>query len=115
MNQSDGVYWPSEAGLAASPEGAFWRAHAWWPLLVFVLCFWALEVIGFDRMLARTWFFDADTAQWLGRGPGEWWARGILHTGGRWLVRGIAAMALALWVLSLIAARLRAWRRPAGF
>jgi membrane-associated PAP2 superfamily phosphatase len=115
MNQSDSAYWPSERDLAANAKGAFGCAHAWLPLLAFVVCFGVLEVLGFDRMLARKWFFDASTAQWLGTGPGEWWARGILHTGGRWLVRGIAAMAFALWVVSFIAARLRAWRRPAGF
>ena len=49
------------------------------------------------------------------RARGEWWARGLLHTGGRWVVRGVAASALVLWALSFVVAPLREWRRSAGF
>src|SRR5688572_825879 len=77
-----------------SPE--FRRQHLWWPLLAFTLAFGAVEVFSLDRVLAREWYFNVHTAQWLGAGNGEWWARGLLHTGGRWAVRGVAAAALAL-------------------
>jgi len=93
----------------------FWRLHLWWPLLAFTLAFSVLEVFSLDRIFAREWFFNVGTAQWLGSGDGEWWARGILHTGGRWVVRGVAAAALVLWMLSLGVVRLRDWRRPAGY
>jgi membrane-associated PAP2 superfamily phosphatase len=89
--------------LYGSPQ--FWRLHLWWPLLAFTL----------DRVLAREWYFNVHTGSWLGSGTGEWWARGLLHTGGRWVVRGVAAAALAWWALSFCFAGLRRWRRPAGF
>lgn len=94
---------------------AFWRLHAWWPLLAFTLAFGVLEVFSLDRVLAREWFFNIHTAQWLGAGDGEWWAHGLLHTDGRWLVRGVAAAALVMWILSFAIARLAEWRRPAGY
>jgi membrane-associated PAP2 superfamily phosphatase len=96
-----------------SPE--FWRLHLWWPLLAFTIVFGVLEAFSLDLVIAREWYFNADTAQWLGKGNGEWWARGLLHTGGRWVVRGVAAAALVLWALSFAVASLGAWRRSAGF
>jgi membrane-associated PAP2 superfamily phosphatase len=93
----------------------FWRRHAWWPLLAFSVVFGVLELFSLDRVIAREWYFNVHTAQWLGAGSGEWWARGLLHTGGRWLVRGISAAAMVLWALTFTVARLREWRRPAGF
>jgi membrane-associated PAP2 superfamily phosphatase len=121
MNQSIPL---NPAGLAipslqdsAQAESAtiFWRRHAWWPLLTFAVVFGILEVFSLDRVLAREWYFNVHTAQWLGAGSGEWWARGLLHTGGRWVVRGITAAALALWTLSFVIAPLREWRRSAGY
>jgi membrane-associated PAP2 superfamily phosphatase len=102
---------------SAQPESAtiFWRRHAWWPLLAFAVVFGTLEVFSLDRVLARQWYFNVHTAQWLGAGPGEWWAHGLVHNGGRWVVRGIAAAALAIWALSFALASLREWRRTAGF
>jgi membrane-associated PAP2 superfamily phosphatase len=93
----------------------FWRVHAWWPLLAFAIAFGVLEVFSLDRVIARDWYFDVQTGHWLGTGRGEWWARTLLHNGGRWVVRGVAASALALWALSFCLADLRAWRRSSGF
>jgi membrane-associated PAP2 superfamily phosphatase len=101
------------APLYGSPE--FWRVHLWWPLLAFTLIFGVLEVFSLDRVLAREWYFNVHTGTWLGSGSGEWWARGLLHTGGRWVVRGVAAAALVTWGLSFAVARLRPWRRSASF
>ncbi len=103
-----------DSALAENPA-IFWRRHAWWPLLAFAVAFGALEVFSLDRRIAREWYFNVHTAQWLGAGSGEWWARGLLHTSGRWVVRGIAASALVLWALSFAVAPLREWRRSAGF
>jgi membrane-associated PAP2 superfamily phosphatase len=102
-----------ESPLYGSP--AFWRLHVWWPLLAFVIAFAVLEIFSLDRVLAREWYFNVNTAQWLGSGTGEWWARGVLHTGGRWVVRGVASGALVLWALSFSIASLREWRRTTGF
>jgi len=109
------AFWPTErSGLQyGSPE--FWRAHLWWPLLAFSVLFGGLEVFSLDRVLAREWYFNVHTGTWLGAESGAWWARGLLHTGGRWFVRGVAAAALASWLLSLGVERLRHWRLPAGY
>jgi membrane-associated PAP2 superfamily phosphatase len=58
--------------------------------------------------------------QWLGAGSGAWWAHSMLHTGGRTLVRLVAAAALLAWALSFWpnsawSPRLRATRRETGF
>lgn len=106
---------PLKGNPSLSASYAFWRQHAWWPLLGFVVAFCSLEFTPLDRLLAETWYFDVQTGHWLGTGAGEWWARGLLHTGGRWVIRSVGALALAVWSLSFVFARLRDWRRPAGF
>ena len=93
----------------------FWRAHLNWPLAGFLVAFAALEGLGFDRALAKAWSFNVHTGRWLGAGDGAWWAHTLLHTGGRYLVRGVAAGALILWCLSFAVTALRPWRRAAGF
>ncbi|HEU5134272.1 MAG TPA: phosphatase PAP2 family protein [Steroidobacteraceae bacterium] len=116
MNQSI-LFAPATLSHARAAESAqqFWRRHLWWPLLAFTIAFAVLEMFSLDRVLARAWYFNAPTAQWLGAGDGEWWARGLLHTGGRRVVRGVAGVALLLWASSFRFSTLRAWRRPAGF
>jgi membrane-associated PAP2 superfamily phosphatase len=93
----------------------FWRAHAAAPLAGFSLAFYLLEGLALDPVLARAWYFDTTTTHWLGTGAGDWWAHALLHTGGRWLVRAVAAGALSIWALSFALTRLREWRRGAGF
>jgi len=107
--------WQIAAAGRPYDRRAFWRLHAWWPLLAFVIVFGVLEVFSLDRVIAREWYFNVETGRWLGSGTGEWWARGLLHTGGRWVVRGVAAAALVLWALSFGIARMRPWRQSAGF
>ena len=109
------AFWPAERpGLQyGSPE--FWRAHLRWPLLAFAVFFSVLEVFSLDRVLAREWYFNVHTGTWLGADSGAWWARGLLHTGGRWFVRGVAAAVLASWLLSFVIDRWRHWRLPAGY
>lgn len=99
--------------MPASP--AFWRSHALWPAGAFALAFVGIFEFDLDRTLAHAWFFDAATQRWLGSGAGAWWAHDLIHTGGRWLVRLVAAMALAAWALSLFFDRWRPWRRDACF
>jgi membrane-associated PAP2 superfamily phosphatase len=102
-------------GVRAVAADPFQIRHTWLPLAGFVAVFGALEVSALDPVLARAWFFDVPTMHWLGTGPGDWWARGLLHTGGRWLARGVAALALLAWALSFVHVRFSEWRRPAGF
>jgi membrane-associated PAP2 superfamily phosphatase len=94
---------------------AFWRHHAWWPLFGFAIAFGMLQVFSLDRGIARELFFDISTGKWLGAGPGEWWARDLLHAAGGWLVRLIGGTAIIVWGLSFRVERLRTWRRAAGF
>jgi membrane-associated PAP2 superfamily phosphatase len=123
MNQSSNpalqtpvtALWPIDRAYPHYGSPAFWRLHLWWPLLAFTLIFGVLEVFSLDRIIAREWYYNVHTAQWLGSGSGDWWARKLLHNDGRWAVRGVAAGALLLWALSFAAARLRPWRESAGF
>jgi len=123
MNQSSNpalqthlpALWPIDRIELQFGSPAFWRLHLWWPLLAFSLAFGVLEVFSLDRVIAREWYYNVSTGQWLGSGTGKWWARGLLHTGGRWVVRGIAACALVLWAMSFATERLRSWRWSAGF
>ncbi len=93
----------------------FGISHAWWPLLGFALAMAVILALDLDPRIARAWFFDARSGDWLGSGPGDWWAHQLLHDAGRWLVRGIAAVALAVWAMSFGWTALRTWRRPAGY
>ena len=93
----------------------FWRRHLWLPLLAFLPAFSVLELFPLDPLIARAWYFDVQTAHWLGTGTGDWWAHGLLHTGGRWLIRLVAALAIASWALSFAHPRVQRWRQPAGF
>jgi membrane-associated PAP2 superfamily phosphatase len=85
------------------------------PLIACGAALSVLEICALDAVVARAWYFDVPTAHWLGTGSGDWWARSLLHTGGRWFVRLIAAMAIVAWALSFATERARHWRRPAGF
>jgi hypothetical protein len=87
-----------------------WRRLVWWPALVFLLAFALLEIGQFDRGIALALFYRPDSG-WLGAGAGDWWARDLIHQAGRWLPRGIAALAAAGWLASFGVAQLKAWRR----
>jgi membrane-associated PAP2 superfamily phosphatase len=104
---------PAALSLAARQD--FWNLHLWIPLIVFVPLFGVIEWTGLDRILAHAVFYDSAVGRWLGSGAGDWWARGVLHNGGRWLARTVAGTALALWVASFLSVRMREWRRTSGF
>jgi membrane-associated PAP2 superfamily phosphatase len=74
-----------------------------------------LWVFDLDRRISHAWFYDAVSSTWLGEGPGAWWAKQLLHTGGRWFVRLIAFVALVVWLLTFRARGLQRLRRPAAF
>jgi membrane-associated PAP2 superfamily phosphatase len=107
---------PTAAALIPTASGNnFWNLHGWVPLVLFVPLFGAIEWTGLDRMLAHALFYDSALDRWIGEGPGEWWAHGLIHDGGRWLARTVAGSALALWIASFVSVRMRRWRRTAGF
>lgn len=93
----------------------FWRNHAYLPLGALLLAFVLIEVLGLDRKLAHALYFDDATRSWVAGGARGWWAHKVVHDGGRWVVRAIAAGALVGWALSFVWTRARAWRRSAGF
>jgi membrane-associated PAP2 superfamily phosphatase len=79
----------------------------------FLLAFLALAALSGDRAIADWLYFDVASGRWLGEQA--WWARNLLHTGGRWLVRAVAAGALLAWVLSWCWEPARPWRRASAY
>lgn len=93
----------------------FWWTHAILPGVGFALALVLIGAFDLDRALSHSLFFDSATKQWLGAGQGMWWARDVIHTGGRSLVRVVAVIIVALWIATFFSQRLRPWRRRAGF
>jgi membrane-associated PAP2 superfamily phosphatase len=93
----------------------FWLSHALWPALVFGLFATVSAATSLDEDFERAWAFSAATGHFIGAGPGEWWARDLLHTAGGGLIRILGGVALLSWALTFRIRRLRRWRRPLGF
>lgn len=91
-----------------------WRRFDWWRGLCLALVLVVLVGGKFDRALANAVFYDP-TRGWLGAGSGAWWAHGIIHSGGRWLVRVVVLAALALWAASFVLPGVEPWRRELTF
>src|SRR5688572_22299780 len=85
---------------------------ALWPVPLLLLTAALLEGLDLDRRIAHAFFHGSF---WLGAGTNAWWATGLIHGGGRMLVRGAAAAALAWWMLSFRFPPLARWRREALF
>ena len=98
--------------MQGTPEFARARPGLW-PAVVMLLAAFLLEWLDLDRAIARAWFYHPEMHGWIGTGAGDWWARRLIHSDGRWLVRCIAAAALACWALSFVLPRLAPWRRQA--
>lgn len=93
----------------------FWRTHAILPGVGFALALALLGAFDLDRAISHALFYDSVAKQWLGAADGMWWARDVIHTGGRSLVQLVAAVVLFLWIATFFSERLRPWRRRAGF
>jgi membrane-associated PAP2 superfamily phosphatase len=91
----------------------FWWSHLNAPLAVFVVLAAIFATTSLDLNIARAVFFDSAHAQWIG--SHSWVMNELLHTGGRWAIRGLVAIALAMWIASYFDGGLRALRRPAAF
>jgi membrane-associated PAP2 superfamily phosphatase len=91
-----------------------WRRLVWWPALAFLLVFALMEIGQFDRAVAHAFFYDTRSG-WLGAGAGDWWARDVIHQAGRWLPRGVAALAGLGWLASFRLRTLAAWRRELAY
>lgn len=98
-----------------TPARQFWRRHAVLPGVAFGIALGLILAFDLDRIITHAVFFDARSNQWLGGAGGAWWARDVIHTGGRWVARLAAAAALLVWCAGFRNQRLRPWRRHAGF
>ncbi len=97
------------------PEDAaqLWWRHARWPLWVFIAAALLFAMTHIDVTIASTAFFDSTSSQW--GGADNWWINDVVHTGGRWAVRMVVVLALALWVATFLDRSLHGLRRPAGY
>jgi membrane-associated PAP2 superfamily phosphatase len=90
----------------------FWTRCLAAPFLVFVAANVWLYGSGADIAFASWAFFNPVQGQW--RGAEAWLSNEALHTGGRWLVRGLVLAAAILW-LSTLRGVASHWRRPAAY
>jgi len=91
----------------------FWWSHLQVPLALFVVTATVFAVTPLDEHIARAVFFDAASAQWIG--AHSWVINELLHTAGRWAIRAMVALVLALWVATFVRRDWRTLRRPAAF
>jgi membrane-associated PAP2 superfamily phosphatase len=101
---------------AFSPDARraqIWLQHAWIPVLLFTGVAGLFAAARLDVAIARALFFDASGPGWIG--AHSWFVNEFVHTGGRWLVRGIALLALATCIASFWIEPLRDLRRPAAY
>ncbi len=88
----------------------YWR-HLRVPLVAFVLLATVLATTTLDLSIAHALYFDEAQSRWIG--ASSWWANELIHHGGTWLMRGVAASALALYAMTWTRPQLRELRRPA--
>jgi membrane-associated PAP2 superfamily phosphatase len=93
--------------------GRFWWSQLRIPLAIFVVTAPVFALTPLDAHIARAVFFDSATAQWIG--GDSWVINQLLHTGGRWAIRAIVAVALAFWGATFVRSDWRELRRPAAF
>lgn len=93
----------------------FWFWHAIVPAALFAAFVLLFAIRDFDPMIARAWAFDAAQGHFIGAGPGEWWAKDLLHGAGGELIRAIGIGTVALWLASFTVERLRSYRRALTF
>ncbi|MGH8235910.1 MAG: phosphatase PAP2 family protein [Steroidobacteraceae bacterium] len=91
----------------------FWWSHLDAPLAVFVVLATVFAVTPLDEHIAHAVFFDAINARWVG--GDAWVANELIHTGGRWAIRALLALVLALWIATYVERDWRPLRRPAAF
>jgi membrane-associated PAP2 superfamily phosphatase len=103
----------AEVLLSRMQSFKFWWAHLQAPLVLFVVLAGVFATTPLDVTIARTVFFDAPHAQWIG--AHSWIINELVHTGGRWAVRVLLAIVLAFWIATWVERDWRQLRRPAAF
>jgi membrane-associated PAP2 superfamily phosphatase len=106
---------PPSNSVTFFEDREFWLSHLVLPAAVIALLFAMVEVFGLDRPIAHALYYNAAAQRWVGAGAGDWWAHQLIHEGGRWLARLLGVAALLAWLGSFFVARLKTWRRTAGF
>lgn len=84
-----------------------------WVISVVVVFLFLLALFDGDVFIARHFFFDAVSNEWIARH--EWWANELLHTGGRNLMRLVGIAAIAAWFASYRWQRLTPHRADLGY
>ena len=74
-----------------TPAALWWR-HARSPILWFLLAISVMTVLDTDRRLAHALFYDGTHRHWVG--AASWWTNELLHEGGRWAIRCLAAIGI---------------------
>lgn len=90
----------------------FWMQHGLLPALLLLPLLLALEHGSLDFSVADH-FYDPDRGIWIG--GGTWWAKSLIHEGGRRLILLVGLSSFALWAGSMGFDRLQSWGRPALF
>jgi len=96
---------------ATSPRTQVWTRHAVPALIVFIAPAILFAFSKLDLALAHIFFSPHDG--WIG--ANSWFVNELIHTGGRWAVRIVAALALLVWLASFFLAALRSVGRPAVY
>ncbi|BCR06352.1 PAP2 family phosphoesterase [Desulfuromonas versatilis] len=96
----------------ANLDHGFWLWHAGLPLLLFGALAAVFELSDWDLILSDR-FFDAARGGWYLKH--SWWADGLIHRGGKYLVLATALGALGLWLGSYRWAELLRFRHGALF
>lgn len=90
----------------------FWTRGLAVPVLIFIAANVWLALSGADVAFASWAFFDPVHGHW--RGADALLTNEVLHSGGRWLIRGIVLAAVTFW-LSTFRGTAPHWRRPAAY
>lgn len=90
-----------------------WWSHLRAPLVIFLMLAGVFATTWADLAIARTFFFDNSHMRWIG--TGNWWINEFLHTGGRWAIRGLVAVALVIWTATYVNRDWRGLRRPCSY
>lgn len=93
-----------------TPTQFYWRRLRT-PLVLFTLLAPLLATTMADVAIAHTFFFDEARSQWIG--ANSWWANGLIHHGGSWLIRGLVASAILLWASTWLRPQWLDLRQPA--
>jgi membrane-associated PAP2 superfamily phosphatase len=96
-------------------DRAFWRNHAAWPAALFLIFAALAATTGLDEAVAWAWAFEPAAHRFIGSGPGEWWAKDLIHSGGGLLIRILGGLVILTWLLSYRVKALWRWRRPLSY